>query len=106
MTCAAATLMAASTAVARTCSFDQSSLTFADHDRVVTWKRDGRSSPTIKSGRMTIAVGSTRVMLRSCVLALLACALFATPTSAATDPTFQFPVSGHLYAPAQLTVAP
>jgi plastocyanin len=50
------------------------------------------------------AAASLRVMLRSCVLALLAFAALAPPALAVT-PTFDFPVGGFHYDPAQITLS-
>jgi plastocyanin len=50
------------------------------------------------------AVASARVMLRSCLLALLACAALAPPALAVT-PTFDFPVGGFAYDPPQITLS-
>ena len=50
------------------------------------------------------AVASSRVMLRSCLLALLAFGALASP-ALATAPTLEFPVGGLHYDPAQITLS-
>src|SRR5262245_17703088 len=67
-------------------------------------ERSSAICPRPYPGRKMPAVASSRVMLRSCVLALLALAALAPPALAIT-PTFDFPVGGFAYDPPQITLS-